>query len=212
MISVIFDMDGTLLDTQRICIPAWEYAGRCQGYTGAGEHIPRVCGMNGQGSSQYIKNNFPGVDPDKFKADARDYIDRNGEVKYKEGAEELIKFLVEKGVKIALATGTSRPSVMHHLTAVDAEKYFDAIVCGGDVDNGKPAPDIFLLAAEKLGAAPKDCIVLEDSANGVKAAAAAGMRCIGIPDVVQLPDEVKKLTFANFTSLTEALCLFQEMI
>jgi len=212
MISVIFDMDGTLLDTQRICIPAWEYAGRCQGYTGAGEHIPRVCGMNGQGSSQYIKDNFPGVDPDKFKEDARDYIARNGEVKYKEGAKELLELLVEKGVKIALATGTSRPSVMHHLAAVDAEKYFDAIVCGGDVENGKPSPDIFLLAAEKLGATPKDCIVLEDSPNGVKAAAAAGMRCIGIPDVVEFSDKVKGLIFAHLTSLSGALEVFEKLI
>ena len=205
MISVIFDMDGTLLDTQRICIPAWEYADQCQGFEGAWEHIPNVCGMNNQGSNQYIKDNFHGVDPDKFKEDARDYIARNGVVKYKEGAVELLKFLKSKGIKIALATGTSRPSVMHHLAAVDGEKYFDAIVCGGDVTNGKPAPDIFLLAAENLGAEPQDCFVLEDSTNGVIAAVEAGMKCIGIPDIVSFGEETKGKLFAHCKSMHEAL-------
>lgn len=205
MISVIFDMDGTLLDTQRICIPAWEYAGRCQGFKGAGEHIPNVCGMNNQGSNQYIKDNFHGVDPDKFKEDARDYIARNGVVKYKEGAVELLKFLKSKGIKIALATGTSRPSVMHHLAEVDGEKYFDVIVCGGDVQNGKPAPDIFLLTAEKLGAEPQDCFVLEDSPNGIIAASAAGMKCIGIPDILNFSEEIRGLLFAHCENLTEVI-------
>ena len=205
MISVIFDMDGTLLDTQRICIPAWEYAGRCQGFEGAGEHIYNVCGMNNQGSNQYIKDNFPNVDPEKFKEDERAYITQYGVVEYKKGAKELLEFLKEAGVKIALATGTSRPSVMHHLKAVDAEKYFDAIVCGGDVTNGKPAPDIFLLAAEKIGAEPRDCIVLEDSTNGVKAAVAAGMRCIGIPDIMPFAENIKALMFSHCRNLTEAM-------
>ncbi len=204
MISVIFDMDGTLLDTQRICIPAWEYAGSQQGFVGAGAHIPKVCGMNGEGSSRYILDNFPNVDPEKFKQDARDYINRNGKVKYKEGAKELLDFLKSKGVKLALATGTSRPSVMHHLKAVDAEKYFSAIACGGDVEKGKPAPDIFLLASEKLGVNPKDCIVFEDSTNGVRAANSAGMRCVGVPDIVPFEAAVKQLMFAELKSLSEA--------
>ena len=209
MYSVIFDMDGTLLDTQRICISAWEYAGRQQGFKGAGEHIPNVCGMNLNGSLKYIRDNFPGVDPEKFKEDSREYIERNGVVEYKDGAEELLKFLKANGIKIALATGTSRPSVMHHLKAVDAEKYFDAVICGGDVQNGKPAPDIFLLAAEKLGADPRDCIVLEDSANGINAAVAAGMRCIGIPDIVAFAEETKALLFAHCESMTEVLDILE---
>lgn len=209
MFSVIFDMDGTLLDTQKICIPAWEYAGRQQGIIGAGAHIPNVCGMNLAGSLQYIRDNFPGVDPDKFKEDSRDYINRNGVVRFKTGAEELLDYLKSRGIKIALATGTSKPSVMHHLNEVGATEYFDAIVCGGDVTNGKPAPDIFLLAAEKLGAKPVECFVFEDSPNGVRAAHSAGMKCIGVPDIAPFPKEIKGLMFRELTTLNEAIAILR---
>ena len=211
MFSVIFDMDGTLLDTQRFSIPAWEYAGRKQGFVGAGEHIPQVCGTNSAGSNQYIKDNFHGVDVEEFKKDAREYFQRNVVIDYKEGAEELLKYLTSRGVKIALATGTSRPSVMHHLKEVDAEKYFTEIICGGDVENGKPAPDVFLLAAERLGENPERCIVLEDSENGIRAAAAAGMRCIGIPDIVEFEEEIINLLFAHCKNMFEAKEIFEKL-
>ena len=99
MFCVIFDMDGTLLDTQRICAPAWEYAGRLQGYKGAGAHIPNVCGMNNLGSTKYIIDNFSGVDPNKFKEDAREYIKRNCVIEHKKGAKELLEYLKAKGIK-----------------------------------------------------------------------------------------------------------------
>ncbi len=212
MFGVIFDMDGTLLDTQRICIPAWEYAGRIQGVQGAGEHIPNVCGMNGEGSNRYLRENFPSIDVDKFKTDVREYINLWGVVRYKEGAKELLEALKAENTKIALASGTSRPSVMHHLKAVDAEKYFDAIICGGDVEKGKPAPDIFLLAAEKIGVEPQDCFVLEDSSNGVIAAHKAGMKCIGIPDIIPFENEIESLTFATLNNLGEAIDVFAKQI
>lgn len=212
MFSVIFDMDGTLLDTQRICIPAWEYAGRLQGVVGLGEHVPRVCGMNGEGSNRYLRENFPKIDVDIFKADMREYINRNGVVRYKKGAKELLDYLRNKCIKIALASGTSTPSVMHHLKEVDATKYFSAIVCGNDVKNGKPAPDVFLKAAEKIGATPEECFVVEDSANGVVAAYRAGMKCIGIPDIVDFEKEIEQLMFAKCESMTEALDIFKKML
>jgi len=74
MFAVIFDMDGTLLDTQRICIPAWEYAGLLQGYKAVGDHIVNVCGMNKNGSNEYLKRNFPGIDIDEFDKAAGQYI------------------------------------------------------------------------------------------------------------------------------------------
>lgn len=212
MFSVIFDMDGTLLDTQRICIPAWEYAGRLQGVVGLGDHVPRVCGMNGEGSNCYLRDNFPKIDVDKFKTDMREYINRNGVVRYKKGAKELLDYLYKNDIKIALASGTSAPSVMHHLKEVDATKYFGAIVCGNDVKNGKPSPDIFLKAAEMIGATPEDCFVIEDSANGVMAAYRAGMKCIGIPDIVEFEKEIEVLMFAKCESMTEVLGIFQNML
>ena len=212
MFSVIFDMDGTPLDTQRICIPAWDYAGKLQGFEGVGESVTKVCGMNEAGWTRYLEEHFSGIDTNFFKREMRDYIIRNGVVKFKDGAEELLKFLKEKGIKIAIASGSSRESINHHLKAVSAEGYFDAIVGGRDIENGKPAPDIFLKAAELLGAKPQNCFVFEDSANGIRAGYAAGMKCIGVPDIAPFSEETKKLMFAELKTLSEAIDIFKGYI
>lgn len=212
MISVIFDMDGTLLDTQAVCIPAWERAGEEQGYKNMGRCIPDVCGTNIIGWSEYLRKNFPLIDVDKFNADMRRFTIEMLEVRYKPGAEELLKYLKSKGVKMALASGSSHNSINHHLKEVGATEFFDVIVGGVDVENGKPAPDIFLFAAQKLGVKPENCIVIEDSSNGVKAAVAAGMKCIGVPDVAPFDSEVKAILFAEFCDLKEALPIFIELV
>lgn len=211
MFSVIFDMDGTLFDTQRICIPAWDWAGDNQGFKNVGKHIPFVCGMSDFGWKKYLKDHFPTMDVQKFSVDARDYVVKNLVVRYMPGAEDVVKFLYENGVKIAIASGSSQESIKHHLDEVGGAYHFDAIVGGRDVKNGKPAPDIFLFAANKLGAAPEDCYVLEDSENGIRAAHAAGMKAIGIPDVAQFSDEVKALETAEYKSMFEALEYFKTL-
>ncbi len=212
MFSVIFDMDGTLLDTERICIPAWDYAGEKQGFHNVGSHIPHVCGSTAAGSSKYLEDMFPTMDVVAFKNDVRKYIEQHLVVQYKPGAQQLLEFLKEKGVSLALASGSSHHSIDHHLQAVHATDFFDVIVSGEDVKNGKPAPDIFLLTAQKLGVSPQNCYVIEDSKNGIKAAVGAGMRCIGIPDIVQFGDEIKRMLTAEFHSLHEALAFFQTLI
>jgi HAD superfamily hydrolase (TIGR01509 family) len=212
MFSVIFDMDGTLLDTQRIGIPAWDYGGRLQGIENLGEHVFNVFGMNANGSSDYLRTHFPTLDVELFKRHAREFIERNGTVEFKKGAKEILAFLKEQNVKIALASGTSRPSVEHHLKAVNAEHFFDATVCGTEVQKGKPEPDVFLKAAKLIGANPADCFVFEDSENGVKAAKKAGMKVIGIPDVVPFKDETKQLLFAEHKDFFESIELLKRYL
>lgn len=211
MFSVIFDMDGTLLDTQRICIPAWDYAGEKQGVFNMGEHIPNVCGTNANGSSLYLKQNFPQINIEQFKVDAKEYIIKNLVVRFKPGAKELLDFLKQKGVKIALASGTSRPSVEHHLNEVGILNYFDVTVCGTEVENGKPAPDIFLKTAELMGVSPEDCFVFEDSENGIIAGYKAGMKCIGIADIVPFSSKVKELMYCELQSMEKAIGIFERM-
>ncbi len=205
MFSVIFDMDGTLLDTQRICIPAWEYAGLNQGIEGIGNDIYNICGMNMVGWVNYLNTKYPNLDTDKFCAEMRQYIIDNLVVEFMPGAEELLKFLKKKGVKIALASGSSSKSVKHHLKEVSATNYFDATVGGEEVTDGKPQPDIFLLAAKRIGTEPKDCYVFEDSDNGIIAAHRAGMKCIGVPHLVDFSKEVEDLLFAKLNRLDEAI-------
>ncbi len=212
MFSVIFDMDGTLLDTQRICIPAWEAAGRDQGIEGMGEYIQHVCGMNKAGYLGYAKEKQPSLDVDRFYSFTRQYIYDNLEVRYKKGAVELLEFLRANGVKCAVASGSSRESVEHHIKAVGGEKYFEAYVCGMEVEHGKPAPDIFLLTAERMGARPEDCFVFEDSSNGIISAHAAGMRPIGIADVAPFDDRAKPLLWRELSHMGEAVEIFKEIM
>ena len=102
----------------------------------------------------------------------------------KEGAYEVLTYLREHGYKVALATSTPWETVEDHLARTDMAGYFDVIVTGDMIENGKPAPDIYLLAAERLGVDPADCVGVEDSPNGVRSVHAAGMRAVMIPDMV----------------------------
>lgn len=212
MFSVIFDMDGTLLDTQRIAIPAWDWAGELQGFKGMGKYVPNACGVNVNGRIKYLRESFPGLDVEKFEEDFGGYIRENIVVCYKPGALELLQFLKKKGIRIALASGSNHETIDHNLNEVGATDIFDVAVGGVDVENGKPAPDIFLLAAKKLGADPENCFVIEDSANGIKAGHTAGMKCIGIPDIVAFDDDTKKLMYAELSSMHEAIKLFEDHI
>jgi beta-phosphoglucomutase-like phosphatase (HAD superfamily) len=212
MISVLSDMDGTLLDTQRICIPAWDHAGAKQGIENMGRYIPSVCGMNAQGWGGFIIDRHPEIDLDRFTLDAHEYIERNLKIRYKKGAGELLSLLWEGGIRTAVASGSSHASIEHHLRELGVYERFDAVVGGHDVEHGKPAPDIFLLAAEKIGAEPSDCIVFEDSANGVRAGHAAGMRVIGIPDIVEFPADVKALLWHELSDMTEAAEILKKLI
>ncbi len=212
MFSVIFDMDGTLLDTQRICIPAWDYAGERQGIEGLGKYMPYVCGMNARGWGKFLLDRHPGLDLERFTSESRQYVIDNMKIEYKKGAQELLSYLWEKNIPTAVASGSSHGSIRHHLGELGIYGRFDAIVGGQDVEHGKPAPDIFLLAAERIGAQPAECIVFEDSENGVRAGHAAGMRVIGIPDIVPFSDEVAALLWRECADMTEALAVLDAHI
>ncbi len=212
MFSVIFDMDGTLLDTQRICIPAWDTVGEELGFKDMGKHLTAVCGMNTEGSNAYLKEHFNGIDIDIFRKKTGKYIKDNLAVAFKEGAPELLEYLKQNGIKTALATGTSRKSTESHLKAVGISDYFDVIVCGVEVKNGKPAPDIFLQAAELLEVKPETCFVLEDSRNGIKAGFNAGMKCIGVPDIITFTDNDREMMYAQVETLYDVIKIFKKEI
>ena len=211
MFSVIFDMDGTLFDSQRIFIPAWNEIGEKYGFKNMGEHIPNVCGVNAHFSHKYLADNFPGIDVDRFKAEVREYIAKHLVLSFKPGAKQLLEYLKARGVKIGLATGTSRESTDSHLEKMGITDFFAASVCGTEIENGKPAPDIFLKTAELMGADPKDCYVFEDSENGVRAATAAGMKAIGIADIKPFSDDVKAIMFQEMGNMFEAIEYFEKI-
>ena len=210
MFSVIFDMDGTLFDTQKIFVPAWDTIGELYGHKDMGRHIPCLCGVSPSFSTDFLNKNYPDIDAAAFKADVKAYVEKNLVVKFMPGAEELLKYLKQRGVKVALATGTSRKSTELHLKDMGLGDYFDATVCGDEIENGKPAPDIFLKAAKLLGVNPENCFVFEDSLNGIRAAFAANMKAIGVPDLVSFTKEDRKMMFCEIESLYKAIEIFEK--
>ena len=206
---VIFDMDGTLLDTQKIYMPAWKWAGDIQGFSDMDKPALLLCGTNEVGWTNFLIENFPTLNIAKFKEDVEEYVTNNLEIKFKEGVKDTLDFLKEKGIKIGLASGTGKDKALVRLNAVNALNYFDATVYGNEVENGKPAPDIFLKAAKLLGAKPEECIVFEDSDNGIKSGFNAGMKVIGVPDVKPFTEDLKSMLYAEFDRMDKAIKLFK---
>lgn len=212
MFSVIFDMDGTLTDTQSVCIHAWDYAGELQGFKNAGESIKYVCGMNKEGWEAYLAEHYEGIDLLAFDKAMREYIINSGIPELKKGAKELLEFLKQNGVRMAVASGSAKYEIDWKLGETGILHYFEAFAGGDDVERCKPAPDVFLLAAERLGVKPEDCFVFEDASLGIKAGHTAGMKCIGVADVVPFTDEAKSLMFKELNSLEEAIPILKEYL
>ncbi len=205
MFNIIFDMDGTLLDTQRMAVLAWEYAGNQQGIAGMGFHVPKICGLDETGWTAYITKEFPNIDVESFKLDRIKYLNEKGIISLKSGAKLLLDFLRENKIKMGLASSSSRDTVFYRLDAVGITDYFDIIISNDDVAESKPAPDCFLLAAQKLNASPENCFVFEDTNLGIMAGKAAGMKPIGVKDIAEFDDKTKKLMYSYIESLEDAI-------
>ena len=111
---------------------------------------------------------------------------------------------------MAVASSAPVAGIEQNLLRANLRGYFKVLVGGNEVSNGKPAPDIFLLAAQKLNLAPSDCYIFEDSLNGIRAAAASGGAAIMIPDQVQPTDDIRKICAAVFNDLNEARRAIEE--
>lgn len=181
--SVIFDLDGLLADTERLHCLAYQEALRIHGAVVTdheyGEHWVR----SGRGIAEWITEQGLTLDPIALRADkSRAYLALlQSELHPMEGALALLERL--QGQKnLGLASSSYRDAVDGVLAGLGITRYFQAIVTGLDVPRVKPAPDIFLAAAEQLRVSPAECVVLEDAEKGVIAASLAGMRCIAIPN------------------------------
>lgn len=203
--AVIFDMDGLMFDTERLVIEGWKKVGTDFNIDISENVVIETMGLDVYGTEKVFKKHmgdcFPFYEVREKRIEyVMDWIDKNG-VPVKAGLYELLDLLDEMKILKAVATSTEREKAYRLLTSAGVEERFDLIVCGDEIKNGKPNPDIFLKAAEHFGISPERCIVLEDSENGIRAAYKAGMYPIMIPDIKQPSDEVSNLAFKKFNSL-----------
>ena len=204
--GAIFDMDGLLLDTERLYIKAMEQAARRFGVPHTQELEDALAGTNGAQAEAVLRRFFPSVDAAALLKACNDQVWEwlAEQVPLKPGARELPLFLRERGIRTAVASSTAKDLVLRNLRLAGILDCFDAVVSGQEVEHGKPAPDIFLTAAERIGCAPEDCYVFEDGINGALAGLAAGCATVMIPDLFQPTEELRKNCAGIFKSLSEA--------
>lgn len=211
--GAIFDMDGLMLDTEKLLVRFWRQAAAEYGYDMTFEHVLRIRSLSRKYSVPLLRSIF-GENFEFEQIRSRrielmnSYIDQNG-FEVKKGLFELLDYLRAHSYRIAVATATDIERTKMYLNRIDALGYFDAIVCGNMVENGKPEPDIYLTASRELGLSPEECAALEDSPNGIKSAHSAGCKAIMIPDLSQPDEELIPLLSAVYESLDRAIEFFE---
>lgn len=206
--AIILDMDGLMLDTERMARRLWRSVAAELGFDLDDGLFLRLVGRTRADTDILLAEALGSAFPlETFRRVASErWIDEvaAGGIPRKEGVLELLDAIEDAGVRRAVATSTRRIGADRSLAAAGIAGRFDAVVTGDEVTRGKPAPDIFLVAAGRLGVDPATCIVLEDSLYGIRAAHAAGMVPIMVPDLVEPTDEVRALTHRILDSLHDA--------
>jgi HAD superfamily hydrolase (TIGR01509 family) len=211
--AVIFDMDGLMLDTERPVVAAWERAAGQMGWRLDREVLAGTIGVDEAATREIVIKNYG----QNFPYDAiREYLGRvyaedaekNG-IALRPGFLTLFKHLDSLDMPMAVATSSSRDIALWKLEMAGIGGFFPLLVCGDEIRRGKPAPDIFLKAAELLGKKPGECLGFEDSPAGLRALEAAGIKSVFIKDMVEPPPEVLAAVWLRFNSLDEAVPLFR---
>ncbi len=202
--AVVFDMDGLLLDTEVIYRTAHTAAAEELGYAMTHALYATLVGMPRETADRLLQAAFgPGLVLADYYVSFDQHFEtlcRDG-MPLRPGVEALLAVLDEAGLPRAVATSTERSRARRHLEEAGILHRFDAVVTRSDVSQGKPHPETFLRAAEALAVAPSACLALEDSHNGVRAASAAGMMTIMVPDLLPATEETRRLCVAECTSL-----------
>lgn len=208
---VIFDMDGLIFNTEELTIKSWQEAGKLNNYNISKEFLLSLLGMN----KKSIKLQFEKYFNDKFEFEymyneherfLNKIIDEGG-LRTKKGLNELLGYLTENKIKKAVATSSSRKRTEKFLSKAGILNIYDGIVCGDEVTESKPNPEIFLKTCKKLNVKPSNAIVLEDSERGLEAAISGGIKCILIPDLVEPSKRHSKLAYAKVKNLSEIIDL-----
>ena len=187
--AVVFDMDGLMFDSERIVRISWNVAGDRLGYDRLGDNIFNTLGMNAARRKKYFSDTYGADFPfETFQVYTREAfqqeVNTNG-LPMKTGLIELLTYLKETGIPIAVATSSSEQYALANFNRAGILPYLDAYVTGNMVTNSKPHPEIYLKACELLGATPSEAIALEDAPNGIRSALAAGLHTIMIPDLIR---------------------------
>jgi HAD superfamily hydrolase (TIGR01509 family) len=204
--GVIFDLDGLMFDTERMWATFWEPALSSLGLHYSEGLAEDARGTAGESMRAVLRKHFgPDCDTEAIIARLHELAEAAfaQPVPKKPGLDALLAYLQAHGIPMAVASSSRQDVVRRHLRNGQIEPYFRAVITGDMVARSKPEPDIFLRAAEALGVSPAECLVLEDSYNGVRAGHAGGFITVMVPDLAPADDEMRALYTREFASLDE---------
>ena len=212
--AVLFDMDGLMFDTERVAVRFWKQAGEELGFPlseefllysrgsridEARELFARCCGSDT--GYMPVRNRKQELYTEWLK---------NHKVPVKPGLYELLAWLKEHGYRMVLATSTKREMALGFLEQTGIKEYFDGFVCGDMITRSKPDPQIFYMAAELVNSRPEECVVLEDSFNGINAALNGGFKAVMVPDLAEPSKEMEERLWAKCDSLLDVIGVLDE--
>lgn len=209
---VIFDKDGTLLDTEPLFEGSWVQIGAKWGLPGTDtNYFANIAGKSIVKSIDFLRETYEGIDAEAFMAERLAMVWKMMEdgIPLKDGCIEILDFLREQGIKIAIATSTTKEIALKNLTNLGLTDKYDALVTGDMVSNGKPAPDIFLEAGRLIGADPAETIVVGDSSFDMIGGYRAGMRAVMVIDKHPPGEEARPLCYKVYNSLFDVIKLIK---
>lgn len=215
MKAVVFDMDGIIFDSERLVIDCWKVVADKYAIPDIEAACYECLGVNRVETKEKFLNRYGRDFPyDAYKDEMSKLYHDNydgGRLPMKIGVVELLQYIKECGLKVALASSTRSEVVRQELTDAGLIEYFQVVIGGDMVSRSKPQPDIFLKACEELGVEPKEAFAIEDSYNGIRAAAAGKLRPLMVPDLMPPTEEMEELAEEIFETLLDVKRYLENM-
>lgn len=205
--AFIFDLDGTLIDTEKLYRKYWPMALADYGYELSDERALMLRSLGRPFAPRQFKDWYgEDFDYNLIRQRRKEYVEGHIEkygIDLRPGVKEILTYLRDKNITVAIATATDPERTAKYLEMTGISEFFTDIICATMVKCGKPAPDIYKYACEKLNKKPSECFAVEDAPNGVKSAYDAGLKVIFIPDQAPSDDSFKSMIFAEFDNIWE---------
>lgn len=214
--AVVFDMDGVLFDTESVAKRAWVQVAQEKNVPNIESMVEESTGLNHESARLlFLEKYGDSVDFEAFVERSHvvmhQILDAEG-MRLMPGVREILEMLRAQGIATGLASSTVHETILKNLEQAQLTAYFDVIIGGDQVQRGKPDPEIYSTACVLLGKTPKDCVAVEDSPNGMRAAAGAGMMAIMVPDQIAPTQELRTIAYAVCDSLMEVREMIQSRV
>lgn len=205
--AVLFDMDGTLIDTEKYLTRFWRQAAREKGVEMTVEDSCMLRSFASRYASVWFAERFGKDAPyweirERRKELMKQHLEKAG-VEKKPYAKETLEILRDRGFLLAVVTATDEERTRQYLGQTGLLPYFDRLVCATMVERGKPYPDVYTYACRQIGCLPEECLAVEDAPNGLRAARSAGCHVVLVPDLTQADEEQERLIDGQLADLSE---------